>query len=176
MFRVLFLVSFLLFSCDSLHPVASSGRLLVDRDAPRYGRVLHHGPSRSIPLVRGDGIAEFFVRVRIGDSPGWWQVDTGAALCVVTTPIALREGFSPVTDGKIVTAAGAVDSQLGTLPSLRIGGLEIRDVTALSLDDDYANDFTINGKRGNILGILGADLLDHLDATIDLRNNLIRVR
>jgi hypothetical protein len=126
--------------------------------------------------VRGDGIAELFVHVQIGSSRGWWQVDTGAALCAVSTRVARREGFTPISDGEIVTAAGAVNSQLGTLPSVRLAGLEIRNVTALSLDDNYADDFFINGRRGHVIGILGADLLDYLHATIDLRANLIRLR
>ena len=57
-----------------------------------------------------------------------------------------------------------------------MGGLEIRDLTALSLDDDYANDFTVRGRHGQVLGILGVDLLDHLKASIDLRANVLRLR
>ena len=174
-----FAVSVLIFltvSCSPYHSAGDARRLLVDRDGKRYGRVIHHGDSLVLPIVRGDGIAELFVRVQIGTSRGWWQIDTGAALCVVTPRVARHEGFTLITDGKIVTAAGAVDSQLGTLPSVRLGALEVREVTALSLDDDYANDFSIQGRRGHVIGILGADLLDFLNATIDLRANVVRLR
>ena len=163
-------------SCVPYQSPDGAGRLLVDQEAPRYGRIIQHGDSRSIPIVRGDGIAELFVPVQIGASHGWWQIDTGAALCVVTSRIARDEHFAPLGEGEIVTAAGSVDSQLGILPSVRLGGLEIRDLTALSLDDEYANDFTVRGRHGQVLGILGADLLDHLKASIDLRANVLRLR
>lgn len=162
-------------SCAPLDSL-STDRLLVDQEAARYGSIIRHGESSTIPIVRGDGVAELFVPVQLGTTRGWWQIDTGAAFCVVTSRIARHEGFAPLTAGKIVTAAGSVDSQLGTLPSIRLGGLEVRDATCLSLDENFANDFTVQGQRGNVIGILGADLLDHLGASIDLRANVVRIR
>jgi hypothetical protein len=162
-------------SCSPLHS-PSIGRLLVEKEARRYGPIIRHSETRTIPIVRGEGIAELFVQVQIGATRGWWQIDTGAALCLVTSRIARHEGFAPLSAGEILTAAGTVDSQLGTLPSVLLGGLEIKDVTSLSLDEDFANDFTVHGKRGHVIGILGADLLDHLGATIDLRANQLRLR
>ena len=163
-------------SCGPLPSSHDAGRLLVDRDARRYGQVIRHSGTSALPIVRGDGIAELFVPVQIGTSRGWWQIDTGAAFCLVTPTVARREGFAPITEGQIVTAAGAVDSQLGTLPSVRLGALEIREVTALSLDDQYANDFSVQGKRGRVIGILGADLLSFLHADLDLGANILRLR
>ena len=176
MLRLSLLAITLLASCSSSPNRGGSGRLLVELETERYGRVIRHSQDLTVPLVRGDGVAEFFVQVQIGTSRGWWQVDTGAAFCVVTSLIARHEGFRPTTSGQILTAAGEVDSELGTLPSVRIGGLEIREVSALVLDDNYANDFTIGGKRGHVIGILGADLLDFLGASIDLRANVLRFR
>ncbi len=163
-------------ACSPLQSAGGADRLLIDPDSPRYGRVVKHAGTSTVPITRGDGIAEFFVPVRIGNTNGWWQIDTGAALCAVTTRTARKERFQPVTEGKIMTAAGSVDSQLGLLPSVRLGGLEIHAVTALALDDDYADDFTVDGKRGRVLGILGADLLEYLGASIDLRAKVIRFR
>jgi hypothetical protein len=168
-------LSGLMVSCSPLDS-ASTDRLLVDQGARRYGPIIRHNDTRTIPIVRGEGIAELFVQVQIGTTRGWWQIDTGAALCLVTSSIAHHEGFAPLSAGEILTAAGAVDSQLGTLPSVLLGGLEIKDVTSLFLDEDFVNDFTVHGRRGHVIGILGADLLDHLGATIDLRANLLRLR
>jgi hypothetical protein len=173
---LVFALALAMASCTPYRAPGSDRKLLVDRDASRYGKILTHAETRTLPIVRGAGIAELFVPVRIGTSAGWWQIDTGAALCVVNTRIARTEGFLPVAEGEIVTAAGAVDSQLGRLPSVQLGGLEIRDVTALSFDDDYTREFRVQGRRGNVIGILGADLLDRLGATIDLPANLIRLR
>lgn len=163
-------------ACTPFPGAASRSDLLLDPDAPRYGRLLVHSEQRTLPIVRGDGIAELFVPVQIGTSRGWWQIDTGAALCAVNSRVARHEGFRAVTNGEIVTAAGKVDSQLGTLPSVRLAGLEIREVTVLSLDDRYVDEFRVQGRRGAVLGVLGADLLDFLDASIDLRANALRLR
>ena len=169
-------VPLLALSCTPYRGPSSNQKLLVDKKGPRYGEVIRHGDQLSIPIKRGGGIGELFVPVTIGSSRGWWQIDTGAPFCVVNTKIAGHEGFAPITEGQIVTPAGRVSSQYGKLPSVRLGGLEIRNVAALSLNDTYVNEFRIDGRRGGVIGILGADLLDHLDATIDFRANLLRLR
>ena len=166
------LPTLLLCSCSS---TGGSDRLLVETDGPRYGAV-SGASSTSLPIKRADGIAELFVPVQIGTSSGWWQIDTGAALSVVNSRIATYEGFAIREAGEILTPAGTADANVGVVPSVRLGSITIREVTVLSLDDRYSNDFQIDGRSGSVIGILGSDLLDHLGATIDYRSNRLYLR
>ncbi|NIP98872.1 MAG: hypothetical protein GWO24_37945, partial [Akkermansiaceae bacterium] len=53
-------------SCSVSPSSGDAGRLLVDRDARRYGRVVSHSRNHVIPIKRGDGVTELFVPVRVG--------------------------------------------------------------------------------------------------------------
>ena len=87
-----------------------------------------------------------------------------------------RTGFAIREAGEILTPAGTADANVGVVPSVRLGSITIREVTVLSLDDRYSNDFQIDGRSGSVIGILGSDLLDHLGATIDYRSNRLLLR
>lgn len=166
----------LLPSCSLDSPGGAGSPLLVDPQTRAYGSLARHGERLTLPLVRGEGVAEWFVPVQIGTTRGWWHVDTGSPFSVVPSRIARHEGFQPVVEGEISTAAGSVDSQLGLLPSVRLGDLELREVSALVLDEPYLAKLPLDGRKRPVIGILGANLLAALDASLDFRSSTLRLR
>jgi clan AA aspartic protease (TIGR02281 family) len=64
-------------------------------------------------------------------------LDTGATFCAISTSVAKRLGLRPKPGQaplKIMTPSGAFFAPLVILPSLKVGGLEARDVEALIWD------------------------------------------
>jgi aspartyl protease family protein len=98
---------------------------------------------------------------------GRFLVDTGASLTVLTPELADELGIKPPRRGRIVrlqTLSGITEGPVVTIPSLRIGDMEARDVSA------------VIHELGGLDGILGNSFLARYTVTLDARQGLLTVR
>lgn len=132
-------------------------------EAARAGgaaRLRFSGDEIDIPMPRKAGRS--LVEVRIGDSgPFDFLIDTGAGVSVIDSRIASDLGLAVV--GDLVTGVPGgeqVKADRLSVPSLRIGALEILDATPIALD--------LDGMTGGMMqGVLGLDLFRDVLLTLD---------
>jgi clan AA aspartic protease (TIGR02281 family) len=94
-------------------------------------------------------------------------VDTGASVTVLSPELAEDLGITPARRARIITLqtlSGETEAPVVTIPSLRIGELEAKDVTAV-----------IHEMQG-LDGILGNTFLSRYSVTLDARRGLLTVR
>jgi len=94
-------------------------------------------------------------------------VDTGASLTVLTPELADELGIKPSRRGRVVrlqTLSGETQGPVVTIPLLRVGDLEARDVIAVIHD------------LPDLDGILGNTFLARYSVTLDARRGLLTVR
>ena len=124
-------------------------------------------PTQEIPLAHCDSLP--LIEVKVADHPRWFLVDTAATSMLNLESFA--EGFS--RDIRITSWTGtlATSAKEVTIEGLEIGRTK---VAKLSLP---AIDLSAIGKAcgRKIDGILGADLLQKIAATIDLKRQILHV-
>jgi aspartyl protease family protein len=95
--------------------------------------------SGGVMELRRDGDSHFRVPVTINGHALTMLVDSGASMVVLNAADARAIGIQPpdaAFTGRARTAAGEVAVAPVTIPSLRIGGIEQRDVPAMVLRGD----------------------------------------
>jgi clan AA aspartic protease (TIGR02281 family) len=94
-------------------------------------------------------------------------VDTGASLTVLTPELADELGIKPPRRGRVVrlqTLSGETEGPIVTIPLVRVGDLEARDVIA------------VIHEIPDLDGILGNTFLARYSVTLDARRGLLTVR
>jgi aspartyl protease family protein len=102
---------------------------------------------RSVVVARNSQ-GHFDVDGRVNGRRVDFVVDTGASVVALTARDAARLGIRPARNAfvaEVKTANGTIRAAPARLDVVEIGGLELRDVTALMLPDD--------ALRDNLLGL-----------------------
>ena len=120
----------------------------------------------TIPLERSRG--GWITEVVVNDTRKTrFLVDTGASLTVLTPELADELGIKPPRRGRVVrlqTLSGETQGPVVTIPLLRVGDLEARDVLA------------VIHEIPDLDGILGNTFLARYSVTLDARRGLLTVR
>jgi len=129
----------------------------------------------SLPLTSLGPGGIVTIPVLIGDSQRQLLVDTGAFASILTKR-TVRELNLPTTitgdRGAIQNVAGAVSSQMAKLPSIAIGNLRQDNVFFfVEPGEDNPND----SSPAPFDGILGAEMLQKLDADFDFKANKLNL-
>jgi predicted aspartyl protease len=97
-------------------------------------------------------------------------LDTGAAITVISPQLAEKAGFRPGGTIRLTTIAhGSVNARSGTVPSMKIGNREKRNVRVA------VSDIGMLGGKG-IDGLAGMDLLRDTGIRIERDRNMIELR
>lgn len=103
-----------------------------------------------------------------GTQKGRFLVDTGASVCVISPELAKTLGNHAGSDAPTVTLqtlSGRTTGPLVTIPSLRVGDAEARDVRAV-----------IHAPGPGIDGILGNSFLSRYTVTLDPEEGVLSLR
>lgn len=123
---------------------------------------------RAIPAtleVRRVKTGHLLVRPRVnGHEAGWFIFDTGAGICVVSTPHVEPLGLRPAGDIAAVGIGGAENAQLYRADTLSLGPMTLRDHPLMSTDLSFLKQYL--GEE--IAGIVGYGVLSRCVAEIDL--------
>ena len=132
--------------------------------APRPPRAQR--PPDAVRVQRRGG--NWFVEVELNDTQqSTFLVDTGASACAITPELAEALGVVPDPDEPPVMVRGVAGSTWGrrvTIPSIRVGETEARDVIAFVL------------PLPGLQGILGNTFLSRYTATLDPARGLLRLQ
>jgi predicted aspartyl protease len=117
----------------------------------------------------------FFVPVQIGTSNFEMLLDTGTNLTAVSYSAWRRLPFSR-TYGALVngirTAGTVHDSALGCAPTMSVGDAVLRDQPIRVVQSTQAGNFASKA----FAGLLGSDVLEHFDLTLDFSHSLIYLK
>ena len=113
-----------------------------------------------------------------GKRQTFW-LDTGASMSIVTSGLAAQLGMKPLSLDTlaVATTTGRVAAQPGEIRHLELGGIDIRNITALIVDDDKMQVHV--GNEGGfpalvqIDGVIGYDIISRIDLRIDYVNHRV---
>lgn len=145
----------------SAPPRETGGRARFDAAAPA-----------AVPVSKAP-TGHFLVRPELdGRDAGWFVFDTGAAMSVVAPEVARRLGMQPAGRTSVVGAGdGMEEAPLSRGGALTLGPLTVHGVAwaesriVATLDEVLGPE-----KAGQVVGILGWDVLIHAVAEMDLRD------
>lgn len=124
-------------------------------------------PAQEIPLAQCDSLP--LIEVKIADHPRWFLVDTAATSMLNLASFA--EGSS--RDIRVTSWMGtlATSAKEVTIEGLEIGRTRVAKLSLPAIDLSAIG----NACGRKIDGILGADLLQKIAATIDLKRQILHV-
>lgn len=124
-------------------------------------------PAQEIPLAQCDSLP--LIEVKIADHPRWFLVDT-AATSMLNLESFAEGSFRNIRvtswTGTLATSAKEV-----TIEGLEVGSTKVIKLTLPAIDLSAIG----NACGRKIDGILGADLLQKLAATVDMKRQIVHV-
>ncbi len=116
-----------------LRPVAAAPRAVAHAAAPAHAA---KAPANTF-VVAADAQGHFFVDAAVNGAPVRFLVDTGASTVALTPVDARAAGLAAEGSGEtltISTAHGTASASRASLRTLRLGQLELEDVSAVVMD------------------------------------------
>ena len=131
----------------------------------------------TVPLeISSEGRA--YVTVEYDGKPFLWMVNTGAPVTMISDQEALTESLALIKlpHGLVSGISGGTDSSVAVMPKMFIGGLLITKlpVVVVSLDDWNRKEKSEGGRV--ITGILGANFLKYLQASVNYATNTLTMK
>ena len=140
-------------------------------------------PDRPITLpLRRSVFGTPLIAVRVNGRPHEFWLDTGASMTLLSADVALEAGARLASTDTLAlgVVSGHVDARAILIDSLSIGSVTARDVAAavvnpgvLRLDHRISNGVS---REIPIDGVIGTDLLRHMDIVIDAGAETITIR
>jgi hypothetical protein len=140
-------------------------------------------PDRAVTLpLRRSVFGTPLITVMINGRPHEFWLDTGASMTLLSTDVALAGGVRLASSDSLAlgVVAGHIDARAVLIDSLDIGPVTARGLTAavvspgaLRLDRRVENGVT---HAVPIDGVIGTDILRHMDLTIDAAAQTITIR
>jgi len=137
-------------------------------------------PSRPVvvPLILSAAATPMIEIMIEGKQHAFW-LDTGASMSIVSSSIAQDLGMKPLAPDtlEVATTTGRVPAQPGAISRLQLGGIEIRNTTALIVANDRMQ--VPIGRDGGlpvvvqIEGVIGFDIISRMDIRIDYVNRTV---
>ncbi len=104
-----------------------------------------------------------------GHEAGWFIFDTGAGICVVSTPYLAPLGLTPAGDIEALGIGGGESAQLFRAETLSLGPMTLRDHPLMSTDLSFLKQYL--GEE--IAGVIGYGVLSRCVAEIDLNASTV---
>jgi hypothetical protein len=117
-----------------------------------------------------------------GKTHEFW-LDTGSSLSIVSSSVAAEAGMSPLISDtlEVATTTGRVPAQAGAITQISLGGLYVRNTTALIVADTRmlvrVGDGSGTGVPvvSQIDGVIGYDIISRVDLRIDYVNRRVTI-
>jgi len=185
----------LLAELDSMgrHPVklAADSDVTDRADVESWATAFRKVPEREVtfperpivlPLLLSASGAPMIPVTINGKEHAFW-LDTGSSLSIVSSSVATECGMSPLIADTlaVATTTGRVPAQAGAIKQLNLGGLHIRNTTALIVADNRmivrVGDGSGSGVPivSQIEGVIGYDLISRMDLRIDYVNQRVTI-
>jgi len=122
------------------------------------------------------------VPVKIGDKVYNFWLDTGSSLTMLSSDVARDLNIAPIVADtlEIVTSTGRVKANPALIPQLEIGQLVVRNAPAMVVDESMMQMSEprpiAQSSHVKIDGIIGFDIIRHLDIEVDYSENSMRLR
>ena len=103
-------------------------------------------------------------------------LDTGASRSVFDKTLMEKniEGITISEETQAATIFSTSSTLTGIIPKLKIGGLNLKQYTAIALDLQTVTDTYLSMGHPSIAAIIGGDILMEYNAKIDYRKKLLR--
>jgi hypothetical protein len=128
-----------------------------------------------VPLILS-AAATPMIEITIEGKPHAFWLDTGASMSIVSSALAAELGIKPLSPDtlEVATTTGRVPAQAGAISHLELGGIDIRDATALIVDNERMQ-VRVGGEGAlpavvQIDGVIGFDIISRMDLRIDYVN------
>ena len=123
------------------------------------------------------------VPVRIGGKEYHFWLDTGSSMTMLASDVARDLNIVPLVPDtlEIVTSTGRVKAHPSLLPRLEIGQLVVRNAPTMIVDESLMQmrgeaEAIERSMHVKIDGIIGFDIIRHLDLEVDYGEGTLRVR
>ena len=130
-------------------------------------------------LLSPSGVPMIEVMIE-GKRHNFW-LDTGSSMSIVSSGVAIECGIKPLLRDtlEVATTTGRVPAQAGAINRLQLGGIDIRNTTALIVADErmQVHFADVLGAAGivQIEGVVGYDIISRLDLRIDYVNHRVTI-
>lgn len=149
------------------------------RKVPARKIVFPSGPV-TLPLMLSAAATPMIEIMIDGKQRAFW-LDTGASMSIVSSELAAELGMTPLSRDtlEVATTTGRVPAQAGAIKHLELGGIDIRNTTALIVDSDRMQ-VHVGGDLGlpslvQIDGVIGYDIISRMDLRIDYVNRRVKM-
>ena len=114
-----------------------------------------------------------------GKRQTFW-LDTGSSMSILSSGVAAACGIKPLVPDtlEVATTTGRVAAQAAAISHLKIGGIDVRNTTALIVADERMQVRLGDATTGapiavQIEGVIGYDIISRLDLRIDYVNHRV---
>ena len=159
------------------------GSLAVAAGVERWARALSRIPTPVFEIpdqavvlpMRRSFLGTPVVTVRINGQPHEFWLDTGASMTLLSTDVAIAAGAKLAADDTLAlgVVGGHIEARAIYIDSLAIGPVTVRGLGAALVSPEVLefDQKLVNGLRTTVPidGVIGTDLLRHLDVVIDAR-------
>jgi hypothetical protein len=128
-----------------------------------------------VPLILSAAATPMIEIMIEGKRHAFW-LDTGASMSIVSSGLAAQLGMKPLAPDtlEVATTTGRVPAQAGAISHLQLGSIDIRNSTALIVDDNRMQ-VRVGNDTGlpmvvQIDGVIGYDIISRIDLRIDYVN------
>jgi hypothetical protein len=122
------------------------------------------------------------VTIRINGKPHEFWLDTGASMTLLSTDVAIAAGAKLAADDTLAlgVVGGNIEARAIYIDSLSMGPVRIRGLGAALVSPEALrfDQRTVNGLRTHVPidGMIGTDVLRHLDVVMDAKAGTITLR
>ena len=140
-------------------------------------------PSGEVVLpMRRSFLGTPVVTIRINGKPHDFWLDTGASMTLLSTDVAIAAGAKLAANDTLAlgVVGGHIEARAIYIDSMSLGSVVVRGLGAALVSPDALkfDERTINGIKRTVPidGMIGTDVLRHLDVVIDARAGTITLR
>ena len=166
---------------------STSGALALAAGVERWARALNmlpppvfDIPSGSVVLpMRRSTLGTPVVTIRINGKPHDFWLDTGASMTLLSTDVAIAAGAKLAASDTLAlgVVGGHIEARAIYLDSMSMGPVVVRGLGAALVSPEALrfDERTVNGVKRTVPidGMIGTDVLRHLDVVIDARAGTI---
>ena len=166
------------------------GSLALAAGVERWARALSIVPPPVFDIPNGEVVLPMrrsflgtpVVTIRINGKPHDFWLDTGASMTLLSTDVAVAAGAKLAANDTLAlgVVGGHIEARAIYIDSMSLGAIVVRGLGAALVSPEALrfDERTVNGVKRTypIDGMIGTDVLRHLDVVIDARAGTITLR
>jgi hypothetical protein len=131
-------------------------------------------------LTSASGAPMIVVQVNGREHTLW--LDTGSSMSIIASDVAQESGVTALVKDtlEVATTTGRVPARPAAIARLQLGGIEIRNSTAMIVASDLMQVRLGDGTDPNLTvkidGVVGFDIISRLDVRIDYQNHRVTLQ